>query len=265
MSGGGSHNHNHNSHNHSSTSNSNSSSHDGNDGTEGDDHQHLKVNDGSGGSQESSSSATSTTSSSTVPLLLKSPLSPKLPSRFKFSKHKSGSKSANANLRSKSGEGETAPLLLNENGGQPSTSSAANDQPLHSGFFSRSNEKASNKANSKAKSASAVANGSSRRPMLIRQQSDEHQQALQEKVRQQENGGPLSGAGKVAAKGKGDKTAGKTGSGKSVAVSGSKNVGKLRKMAALGSTTNSHQPSDIVYEEGDSNKVPSVVVCLMTV
>lgn len=261
MSGGGSHNHNH---NHSSTSNSNSSSHDGNDGTEGDDHQHLKVNDGSGGSQESSSSATSTTSSSTVPLLLKSPLSPKLPSRFKFSKHKSGSKSANAaNLRSKSGEGETAPLLLNENGGQPSTSSAANDQPLHSGFFSRSHEKASKQANSKAKSA--VANGSSRRPMLIRQQSDEHQQALQEKVRQQENGGPLSGGGKVAAKGKGDKAAGKTGSGKSAAASGSKNVGKLRKMAALGSTTNSHQPSDIVYEEGDSNKVPSVVVCLMTV
>lgn len=44
------------------------------------------------------------------------------------------------------------------------------------------------------------------------------------------------------------------------ASSSSKNVGKLRKMAALESTTSCHhhQPqsaADIVYEEGDSNKV----------
>lgn len=164
----------------------------------------------------------------------KSPLSPKLPSRFKFSKNKSKSSSATT-LRSKSGEGQ-----LLDPANVPSTSNAV---PFLDSHSSKSSSKSASKTISKSASSSSSRSG---RPLLIRQHSDEHHHVLIEKVLQE---------GKDH--GKKDKKEKAAKISKS-ASSSSKNVGKLRKMAALESITSCHHhqsAADIVYEEGDSNKV----------
>ena len=100
---------------------------------------------------------------------------------------------------------------------------------------------------SKAKQAISSGTKSSKhnRPLLIRQHSDEHQNALIEKVFQEMS---LS-----SSQSKKDKSSKKTVLSQTTGrSSSSKNMGKLRKMGALECPV----PTDIVYEEGDSNKVP---------
>lgn len=194
-------------------------------------HCHLSV-------ASSSSEAIQNANTSSKP-----PSSPKLPSRFKLSKNKVKSNSGSWYSTSKSCEhikqGISCPGLLE------TTSSKNQNVPSSKETADHKHDQLDNKK-SKIKINNSTVNKSNKnnRPMLIRQHSDEHQNALIEKV--------INESSKSSSQNKKDKTNKKAVASNSLSrTSVSKNTGKLRKMGALECLI----PNDIVYEEGDNNKV----------
>lgn len=179
----------------------------------------------------------------------KSPLSPKLPSRFKFSKNKAKSNSGSWYSVGKSCEevktGASCPGLLETT--SYSLPASKPTVPLAKETTDSKFEMtlaAGKSSKAKSTNSSGLKSGKHSRPILMRQHSDEHQNALLEKVLQESS---KSHTKKDKASKKGPPLAVSA----SRNGSNSKNSGKLRKMVALECPV----PNDIVYEEGDSNKV----------
>ena len=191
-----------------------------------------------------------TAGSNVTEFVPKSPVSPKMPSRFKFSKNKVKSNSglwySSANTtNTKSIEpikpGASCPGLLETDTykSEPKVPSNHNIDlsPIVVSGTTRSKLKNSNSSSSNSSSGSKPT-----RPLLIRQHSDEHQNALIEKAMQESS----------KSTSKKDKKSSSTTTTSSHRTLSNKNVGKLRKMGALECPV---VPNDIVFEEGDNNKV----------
>lgn len=184
---------------------------------------------------------------------IKSPLSPKLPSRFKFSKSKSKSREEQLNTVAKQ---EVSTVCLPSKVAKNSTSNSHNKVPSND---AKNNDKTDTnnvkpvirtvKTKQQIPLSSTKTNQkNNKKPILIRQHSDEHQLTLLERAYLPQSAaqpGHKKSSDDVTNKSsnvatKKDKTSNKT-----------KSTGKLRKMVALEISV----PNDIVYEEGDSNKV----------
>lgn len=175
----------------------------------------------------------------------KSPLSPKLPSRFKFSKNKTKSNSSSWYSTSKSRnehikQGASCPGLVE------TTSTTNNNGSNCTGHKNNENKQTNTTGKPMLGKTKTSSNNGKNKPMLIRQYSDEHQNALIEKVIQEGNRSKSATANVSSKKEKGNKNQ-QTDS----RPTSSKQKSKLRKMGALECSV----PTDIVYEEGDSNKV----------
>lgn len=202
----------------------------------------LSQNNGGSPHSPTASSSSAPPAPSSSPS--KSSLSPKMPSRFMFSKNKAKSSSGSWYSSGKSKQeqhpfkqGSSCPGWLES---EPCLS------PNDVQAATTSTDKPKNSSNKKAeKLKSSKQSKSNSRPLLMRQQQDEHSNVLIEKALSADsNHSQLSElSSNVGVKQKSNKS----------------NMSKLRKMCALDSSvvtaTPPPPPTDIVFEEGTSNKV----------
>lgn len=214
---------------------------------------HSHEDDNEDGGDESSGLLTVDDNHTGATSSTKSPLSPKLPSRFKFSKNKTKSNSCSwystSKNRNEFKQGASCPGLLESSG-------SANNKDGNAESGKRTSTGSSKPSLGKLKSSSSSSTQASScskqsRPMLIRQHSDEHQNALIEKVHHESSKPSSAPVGHKDSKSKDKSNKNKTQNEQKSILKHKSNAGKLRKMGALECPV----PTDIVYEEGDSNKV----------
>lgn len=194
---------------------------------------------------------------------IKSPLSPKLPSRFKFSKSKSKSREEQLNTVAKQ---ELSAACLPSKVAKNATANNHNKVPLND---AKNNETAETnnvkpvirtvktKQQTPLTSTKTLNQKNNKKPILIRQHSDEHQLALLERAYLPQSAAQ-QGQGKKSSDDVTNKLSNATTKKDKSSSNKTKSTGKLRKMVALEIAV----PNDIVYEEGDSNKVVSIFVYL---